>query len=210
MLSKIIEQNKPVLENTESYMLPHLNKIICLLNKLENRAGDDYFSSFKRKKLSKGEFLLHEGMVCKHIWVLETGVARIFNRQEKTEATRYFFFPGEFIDSYSSSSTGEPSEESIQVIRDSVVYAISRHRMKKLQHIYPEISEIERLTVECHIMWLQQRLYVMLQSNAIENYLHLLKCQPYLLQTVPVNHIAMYLGVSPERLSRIRRKVGVY
>lgn len=208
MLSEILEHNKSLLESTESYMLPYLDRIICLVHKLEKNAGDDYFDAFKRKVLPKGTYLLQEGTVCRYIWFLETGIARVFDRKDGVEITRYFFFPGELIDAYCSSALQVPSEVSIEIVRDSVVYAISRNKLRKLAAVYPVIFEIEKLVVECHTIWLEKRVYDIQHFNAMEHYRHLLFHQAPVIRCVPVTYVASYLGVSLETLSRIRSKIG--
>ena len=208
MLSEILVHNKSLLESTESYMTLQLDKIICLVHKLEKNAGDDYVDAFTCKELSKGEYLLREGTVCRHIWFLEKGMARVFDRKDGAEVTRYFFFPGEFIDAYCSSAQQVPSEVNIEIIQDSVVYTISRHKSRKLEAVYPVISEIEKLVEKCHTIWLEKRIYNILHSNAMEHYRYMLKHQAPIIRYVPVTYIASYLGVSLETVSRIRAKIG--
>lgn len=209
MLSGILHPHKEVLESTESYLLPHMNKIIQLVRKLEEEAGDEYIHAFHQTELSKGEFLLTEGNVCRCVWFLSKGVARVFLRKDGNEITRYFFYPGELIDAYCSSCRQVPSEVNIQLIQDATVYSISRNRLKCLAMSFPLISEIEKLIVECHTIWLEKRVYNIQYSNATEQYLHMLQCQIPIIRDVPVTYIASYLGVSLETLSRIRRKVGM-
>ena len=208
MLSEILEHNKSLLESTESYMTLQLDKIICLVHKLEKNAGDDYFDAFNHKVLHKGEYLLQEGTVCRHIWFLEKGIARVFDRKDGVEISRYFFFPGELIDAYCSSAQQVPSEVNIEIIQDSVVHTISRHQLRKLATVYPVIFEIEKLVLECHTIWLEKRVYDILHFNAMEHYLYMLLHQATIIRYVPVTYIASYLGVSLETLSRIRSKIG--
>ena len=91
MLSELLKQNKTFLEKRDSYMLTHLDKLICMLNKLEKNAGSGYFDAFKRKEVRKGGFLLQEGTVYKHIWILEKGLARVFNLKMASKLRRTSF-----------------------------------------------------------------------------------------------------------------------
>ncbi len=208
MLSEILEQNKSLLEKRDSYLLPHLDKMIDLVNTLEKNASDDYFDAFERRKLHKGECLLQEGTVCRFTWFLEKGMARVFDRKDGMEVTRYFYSPAEFIDVHSSAVQQIPSNVTIQVIQDSVVYAISRDTVEKLATAYPAIYEIEKLVLECHFFWLEHRMFTIQHSNVTEQYLYMLHQQAPLIRNISVTHIASYLGVSIETVSRIRRKVG--
>jgi len=207
MLAEILEHNRSLLASTESYLKPQLDKIICLAHTLEKHAGDDYADAFNSKVLHKGDYLLQEGTVCRHIWFLEKGIARVFDRKDGVEVTRYFFFPGEIIDDYCSSALQVPSEVNIEVIQDSVVYAISRNALRELTARYPIISELKKLILECHTIWLEKRVYDIQHCNATEHYRHMLQHQIPIIRNVPVTYIASYLGISLETLSRIRSKI---
>jgi CRP-like cAMP-binding protein len=207
MLSQLFEQNKSLLEKRDSYLLPHLGKIICLLIKLEKKAGTDYFAAFKYRKMHKGEYLLKEGSICNHIWFLESGLARMFDQKDGVEVIQYFFSPAELIDAYASYIEQVPSTVNIQVIENAVVYTISRHVLKRLAMTYPIISEIENLAVQCHAIWLERRIYRFRHLSAMERYVYMLQHQAPLIKRISVNYIASYLGTSPETISRIRKKI---
>ena len=206
MLAELLTNNRHILQKTNSYLLPHLDKIVDLTRQLEQTAGADYFESFTRRKVSKGTYLLCEGAVCRHLWFLEKGLARVFIRTGGDEVIRYFFFPGEPADAHASSSTLIPSAEYIQVISDSVVYSLPLQRFEELKREYPLLAEIDRLVAESYVTWLEQRHYRLLSLNASKHYRYLLCAQPLLLCNIPLTYIASYLGISLETLSRIRAK----
>ena len=121
MLAELFTNNRHILLKTNSYLLPHLDKIIYLTRQLEQSAGAGYFESVTRCKVSKGSYLLCEGAVCRHLWILEKGVALVFIRTGGAEVIRYFFFPGEPADAHTCSSTLTPSAKCILVISNSAV-----------------------------------------------------------------------------------------
>jgi CRP-like cAMP-binding protein len=207
MFSEILEQNKPQLEKTSSYLLPHWCRIMDLLKQLEQTAGPQYHEAFTCRHLAKGEYLLREGTVCQHLWFLQKGIGRVFAQKDGTEATRYIFFPGEPVDAHTSSLLRKPSAESIQVITDAVVYSLPGCKFDQLKQTYPLITEIKHLIIESYVTWLEQRLYRMQHLDATAHYRYLLQTQPLLLCCVPLTYIASYLGISLETLSRIRARI---
>jgi len=205
MLSKLLKNNRETLRKTGSYLLPQLNRIINLIANLEKIAANDNTNALKRQKLPKGTFLLRAGSVCRHIWFLEKGIARVFACKDGEEANLYFFFPSEIIDSFCGSTLKAPSETNVQLMRNSIVYSISKARLEELKSVYPVIAEIERLLLECHANWMEKRIYNIQVLNACERYIHLLKTQPHLIQQISTTHLASYLGISRKTMSRSRR-----
>lgn len=206
MLSAILKQNKDHLQSTGSYLLPHLDKIIFLLRKLEREAGDDYADAFTYKFIPKGTYLLTQGAVCKYLWFLKKGIARVFQGEDGNENTMCFFFPGEPIDAYYNSCMGGSSEAYIQLIQDSAVYVIDQRKLKQLALEYPVLSEIEKLLFECHTHWVEQRMYAIQKFDAKERYARLIHCHKTLISEIPGVYLASYLKVKPETFSRIKAK----
>jgi len=204
MLAELLENNKPILRKTDSYLLPLLDKIIDIVTIHEQTAGDDYTKAFKRTELPKGTLLLSAGTVCRHLWILEEGIARDFVCKSGVEITRYFFFPSEIIDSFVSSSLQLPSQANIELLEDSIVYSIQKSRLEELKSVYPLIAEIEKLLVACHAIWMEKRLYHLQPLRAQKLYHDLLARQPYLAQHISQHHLSSYLGISRETLSRAR------
>ena len=149
--------------------------------------------------------MLREGSICKHIWFLEKGLARIFDQKEGKEVTRYFFSPAELIDVPCSSVLQIPSEVSIQVIKNSVVYIISRKTWDKLAIDYPVIAEIEKLALQAYVIWLDRRMYLFQHTNAYERYLYVLHELAPIFNDISVTHIATFINTTIETVSRARR-----
>jgi len=207
MLAELLENNRNLLQKTNSYLLPQLNEIIGLVTRLEQTAGADYAEAFERMELPKGYYLLRAGTVCRHFWFLEKGLARIFACINGVEVNQYFFFPAEIIDSHGSSSLQLPSEASIQLLEHSVVYRIRKSQIDELKCIYPLISDIERVLIDCYTKWINERICLLLSACAIKRYQALMVRQPSLAKYISVSHLSSYLGMSRETLSRLRSTV---
>jgi len=207
MIAKIIEKNRDLLQSTGSYMMPRLDKIIDLLRTVENYASDDFFNSIERVAFVKGDYLLREGAPCKQIWILETGIARQFINKNGAEPIATFFFPGEFIASYKSYAINTPSKVNIQLENDAKGYSLTWTKFEKLKLTYPILTEIEKLAFECRSYWFSDRFYHMIFSPARERYQNPQCCPMALQQQISLTHIADYLGISLETLSRIRSEI---
>jgi len=202
MFSELLKNNRNILQKTNSYLLPHLDKIIDKIAQVERSAGDDYTNAFQCQQLPKGAYLVKEGTVCRHLWFLEKGMARIYVCKKGLERNQYFFFPSEMIDSFCSSAFQMPSRLSIQLLEDSIVYSIPKSRLEELKKTYPLISDIEILMRDCHHNWMEERMHNLLFFNAREHYQYLLATQPYLIQHVSRYHLASFISISRETLCR--------
>lgn len=171
----------------------------------EAGAGVDYKNSFVREEKKKGDVLVHEGDSLTCLWYLESGIARQYSTKEHTEITSDFFFPSEFIDIYNCSVLAIPSQFSIEIISDAVLYSISKERLSQLTKHYPELAEIEKMIVACYIGNMFNRISELQSLTAKERFQHFEQTHPYLFQLVPLHQIASYLGMKPETLSRIRK-----
>jgi CRP-like cAMP-binding protein len=204
MLSELLESNRAVLQKTNSFMLPQLNRIIELTARIQTEAGNDYLNMFERVELPKRSYLLRAGTVCRHYWFLGKGVARVFACKNGTEVNLYFFFPSEVIDSYGNSSLQLPSETSIQLLEDAVVYSVPKRSIDELKAAYPFIADIEKILSDCYTRWMAECLCRSRCMNALQHYRYMLEKQPYLFQYVSLYHLSLYLGITPQSLSRIR------
>ncbi len=185
-----------------------INNIIPLFKKVEEEAGEEYLEVFgNRKNLTTGTFLVREGEMLTNFWFLEEGIAREFFYIDGEEKCHDFFFPLQFIDSYGTSILRQPSKVNIQLLTDAQVLIINFEALMKLKNKYPALWQVEQLIVANNVFFLEERLYAIQYLSATERYRILLKQQPYYIEKIPLTHIASYLGISLETLSRIRAKL---
>ena len=156
--------------------------------------------------LAKNEYLLTEGMPCRHLYFLETGALRGYYTLDGKEITYWFGFENAFVTSVHSFITGAPAVESIQLIEGSVLWAISKSALTGLYEKYHEIERLVRIIYEIYYIKLQERFVNAQFKSATERYENLLKQTPHILERVPLGYIASYLGISQETLSRIRNR----
>ena len=161
---------------------------------------------FEKITLSKNEYLLTEGQVCRHLYFLEKGALRGFYNLDGKEITHWFGFEKDFVTSFHSFITREPAVENIQLLEGSILWAISKETLTELFNSYHEIERLVRIAYEKYYIRLEERFVNAQFKTATERYENLLKNTPYILERVPLGYIASYLGISQETLSRIRGK----
>ncbi|GAB4094417.1 Crp/Fnr family transcriptional regulator [Flaviaesturariibacter terrae] len=163
-------------------------------------------SAFEAQTLARDEELVRAGQVCRHLYFLESGALRGYYLLDGREVTHWFALAEEFVTSFHSFSTGTASVETIELLEDSVLWAISKETLSALLDTHPELERALRIAYERYYIRLEER-YVNAQfRTAAERYKDLLEQQPQLLQRVPLGYLASWLGISAETLSRIRAK----
>lgn len=172
--------------------------------------GDESWSLIEKiavtGQIKKGEFLLQEGKVCGHIDYIYRGALRAFSNKDGNEITTAIYLEDICITNMKSLSSGVPSTISIQALED-VTYA--RIHGKDLQPLYgssTELQDLGRAILEGMVIaendW--KEMYSLYDPE--ERYLFLLKKSPAMLNRVPLQHIASFLGIRRETLSRIRNR----
>ncbi len=174
--------------------------------------SEDDFAFFlnllKQKKLKKREFLLSAGEVCRWSCFVEEGILRSFSVDEKGEEHVLQFAPEDWwIGDMYSAITGRPSQLYIDALEDSTVFLLSTEDGERLFQAVPAFERHFRLLMQGRFIALQERLNPALGDTAEAKYLSFLKKYPTLPQRVPQHQIASFLGLQPETLSRVRKKL---
>lgn len=159
-----------------------------------------------RRELPKGHLLLEQGKVCQHFYLLEQGSARGYYNHEGKDVSLWFAFEGDVLTSLYSYATGKPSYTNIELLEDSAVIGFTFDQLNALLESYPEFNLIGRLLTEQYFIELEERTLSFQFKTATERYHELITKQPQILQRASLGHIASFLGVSQETLSRIRAK----
>jgi CRP/FNR family transcriptional regulator, anaerobic regulatory protein len=158
------------------------------------------------KNYTKGSILLKEGEVCQSLNFLKTGLVRGFFNQKGKDITSWFAMDNDVATPLYSFVTRKPSSEIMEIMEDSEVYSVSYDDIQQLYRQFPEFNLVGRVLTEKYYVELMARTMSFQFQSAKERYLQLLAHRPELLQRVSLGHIASYLGISQETLSRIRAK----
>jgi CRP-like cAMP-binding protein len=158
-------------------------------------------------KLKKSEHLLKYGQTEKYIYYVSTGIIRSYLVRDEKEHNVYFCFENQFISSYASFITQQPSECYLQAIKPAEIFRINRNLLMGLYQIFHNAERIGRLFAEKLFVETLEREIDLLNLTAEERYIKLLKQNSSLVHQIPLKHIASYLGIQPESLSRIRKNL---
>lgn len=164
-------------------------------------------SLFKERTLKKGEFFLASGEVNKQMGFIHQGLLRYFVYKNEEEATLEFSKEGEFVAEYQSFVQQSPSIQSIQAIEDSVLLTINRNDLHEIYEHTKNGNKIGRIVIEHRFNILVRQLLSIYMHNPDERYKNFIKVYPDLVQRVPQYYIASYVGVKPQSLSRIRKRI---
>ncbi len=161
-------------------------------------------SCLTRQLFAKGTLLLTEGEICRHLYFLESGLLRFFIIKDGNDITKYFTDEPYVFTSQKSFSEQQPARESIEALEDSVVWHMTYADAYGLLNIDAWSTFIRKLIQEVQ-MYTEEILESLQTETAERRYQAMLTSQPTLLQRVPLKHIASYLGIAPQSLSRIRK-----
>jgi CRP-like cAMP-binding protein len=162
---------------------------------------------FRKKILSKGEYLLEAGNVCRYVAFIETGLVRYYVMDEKEEKTNYFNKEDDFVCDYMSFLPQAASFVSIQALEDSTLYVINH---TDLQTFYRDVEHGERfgrLGIEYVFVQAINQIRSLYTEPPEVRYQKFIANYPDIGQRIPQYYIASYVGVKPQSLSRIRNRM---
>jgi CRP/FNR family transcriptional regulator, anaerobic regulatory protein len=164
---------------------------------------------FKKLELHKGDYFIKMGRVADRMAFIESGLIRIYAEAESAEkeVTQWISTPGYFITELSSFVFQKPSRLHLQALEDSVLYSIDKTTHQHLCNTIPEWNELDKKFIaKCFVM-LEDRIFSHLYMTAEERFKQLMEYQPELFNKVPLQYLASMLGMTPETLSRMRKKL---
>jgi len=167
-----------------------------------------FFSDFlTEKKILKKEFLLKEGEVCNYTGFVTEGCLRTFTRNhEGNENVTRFAIEDYWVGDLYSYLTSDVSPYNIEATIDSKVLLIHKNDMEKVYEQVPKFERFFRIIVQRGYIALEKRFSIDLSSSALQKYENLLQKFNDIELRVSQKHIASYLGITPESLSRIKKK----
>ncbi|UOB16026.1 Crp/Fnr family transcriptional regulator [Abyssalbus ytuae] len=180
-----------------------LNDISSLSEKSKKQISD----FLTLKKVARDNLLLKQGEVCKHIYFVNRGFLRIFYYKKGKEITEWFTPEKHFCFSIISYFQHVPSKLIIEALEDSEIICFSKDGLDKLIKTNLEVSNLFIKLLSGSLILSQIRMDSVQFETALQRYKRLIEFNPEILQKVPLQHIASYLGITSETLSRIRNQV---
>jgi CRP-like cAMP-binding protein len=176
------------------------------INPLPNVILEDVISHFQHLEYPKNYFLLKKGRPCKYLWFLVGGAVRYFYTDEAgKDSNVWFSFDNDIVTDAPSFVSQQPSNESIQLLEDSELYAIERNNLYNLSKKHHSFALWYISLVEKHYVFqIEERTGDLQFLNAKQRYEKLLAQFPHIGNRISLGHIASYLNITQETLSRIR------
>jgi CRP/FNR family transcriptional regulator, anaerobic regulatory protein len=179
-------------------------KSLVPLNKMEEEA---FAAILEVKQFKKKDFLLKEGQICTKVSFINTGAMRLFYNVEGIENTVQFFFADSWYTDYASFLTGQATLENLQALEACEVIQFKKEDLYKLFNQYPIFDRVGRVMAENAFLSLSRLNQMLTNEEPEERYLNLFKNRPEIVEKIPQHYIASYLGIKPESLSRIRKRI---
>lgn len=160
------------------------------------------------RKICKKEHFIEINKVCTKVIFIDKGYFRFYHFDTNgNEITSDFYFAPTFITSYTSFITASPSFVNVQAMEDMEVLEFSKNDLLDLYNRYPKIERLGRLIAESIAINSEEHLFLLLNQTAETRYKQLLERYPQYVNTIPLQYIASYLGITKETLSRMRKSL---
>jgi CRP-like cAMP-binding protein len=182
-----------------------------LINKIKSGQNlspeaEEYLISISNKKTySKGEILIRQGQAVNKIYFVTDGCLRSYCIDKSgKEHTLQFAVKNWWISDYISIHSNESATLNVECIKESTVIEFNAKKLDDMLTLFPEYEPFQRNLLERHLVSLYKRILNQLQLTASERYGLFLEHYPDIEQDTRNYHIASYLGITQESLSRIR------
>ena len=186
-----------ILINTISNLIQLQNDDINLIKSL-----------FKERYVKRNTVLIDKGKFSNFVYYINSGYLRYYKIIETgEEQTIHLLASGEFAASFCSFVCSTTSEETLHTLTDSDLLCISKNDLEKLYSIDIRWQIFGRKLMESLLLEKEKRIINQLSLTAQERYVNLIKANPSLVQNVPIQYLASYIGIKPESLSRIRKQI---
>jgi CRP-like cAMP-binding protein len=186
------------------------NGLINYFLKLTNLSADEIKAlteSMIIKKNEKGSYLIKEGQLSNDTFFILQGCVRQFTIIEGNDITTNFFTEEQWIISLENFGAKTPSKFNLICVEDTTVVIGNEQKALELFKQYPRFETTSRQILEKAFLDQQNLMASYITDKPEQRYLKLLESRPGIFQRVPQYDIATYIGVKPESLSRIRKKL---
>jgi cAMP-binding proteins - catabolite gene activator and regulatory subunit of cAMP-dependent protein kinases len=181
---------------------------------IEKRLGhhpdelDRVLGSFRSLKISRGEYLLKEGEVCKCVYYIAKGCLQIFICDDTMrETTRDIVIEDNWCSELISFTKALPAVENIRAVEHTEVLAIDRNSFYQLMSSVPAFDLVYRQILEASYANSVHRINTFVSLTALDRIRWLMDHRSNLMNRLPSKLIASYLGISQETFSRLRIQI---
>ncbi len=191
-----------------------IKELFCSVVDFTPEEMEEIESHFIPCRFKKGTYIKKEGDIWRHVYFLRSGIVRtFFIDTDGKDFTWLIHYNGEyanekyvFVVDFASFIMQEPSKFYAEVLEDVEAYAISYETVRQLENKSVNFLKFTKIMAELAYYHKHVRTLSLLTESAEERYHRMLQENPSLFQMVPLYYIASYLGITPQSLSRIRKK----
>lgn len=158
------------------------------------------------KRVNKNEVIFREGNISQTIYFILEGCVRLYYYVDGNDKTAFFYTEGKFICAGESYNFNIPARENYQAIENTELMLFHKPLIEKLLKQFPNFELIARIATEDELITCQRMIASFVTKSPEERYLELMETNRELFQRVHQQQIASFLGVSPETLSRIKKR----
>ena len=184
-------------------LIEYLKQNVAITDAIQEKLNKITFE----KEIAKGENILSENSIKKqHIFVLDGCLRSFYRMKNGKEVTLQFAIKNWWIGDYITLYTEEKSILSVEAVTKSKILLIDKLAIEQLYLAYPEFETFQRKNLERRLATLQKRILNLLALTAVEKYDKFISEYAEFAQIIPNYQIASYLGITPESLSRVRKR----
>jgi CRP-like cAMP-binding protein len=174
--------------------------------KLTDTSISDFIRVSKMFTFDKSTLLVKEGQNADKVYFIANGSARAYYLKDGKEITDWFAFENDFISSIGSFFENIPSPHFIELLEPTTFLEITRKDVFELSDKHHDFERLGRIVTTKTMLTLRKRIISLQFETAQQKYENLITIRPDIIQRVPLTHIASYLGITLETLSRIRNQ----
>lgn len=174
---------------------------------LSDESIDKFASILERKDFQKDEIILEQGKISRHMYFIEKGIIRQFYYKDGRDITEHFSCEGEIATCLESLFLKEPTRLGIEAIELSVTYLLDYEKFKYLSNRYSDINKLHQSILEYKLVVSQRKADSWRFESSHERYERFCREYPDAARRASIAHIASYLLMAPETLSRVRAGV---
>ncbi|SHL46180.1 cAMP-binding domain of CRP or a regulatory subunit of cAMP-dependent protein kinases [Chitinophaga jiangningensis] len=173
---------------------------------MEEREIDIIRECFLPQTLRKHDYFLKAGQVCHTMSFQRSGLVRYYMDTPEKEVTQWISTPGYFITDLAGLVFDKPARYSIQALEDCELFSIDKRDYDRLAEKVPRWPQLERRFIARCFTYMEDRVFGLLSMTAEQRYKWLFDQHPAIFNQVPLQYLASMMGMTPETLSRIRKK----
>ncbi|SFT95029.1 cAMP-binding domain of CRP or a regulatory subunit of cAMP-dependent protein kinases [Algoriphagus locisalis] len=166
----------------------------------------DLIANSKLSTFKRGEIVVREGQYSEKAYLIVEGCARAYYLKDGKDISDWFTFENQFMAPIVSFFSAKPSPHYVEFVEDSVAYEFSKATFDSLSQKHHDFEHFVSKVVTETMLGLCERLYTIQFNRAEDRFKHLISIYPDITNRIPLTHIASYLGITLETLSRIRNK----